>query len=96
MNILSIPSNSWSIILLYLKFRDINRLIRVSCNVNEILHSDGCQYVLKKKYKERKNNIRNIILDDGKDYDETEMVLPRKEFELLSLLVSKPGNAGDL
>jgi hypothetical protein len=91
MNILSIPSNSWSIILLYLKFRDINRLIRVSCNVNEILHSDGCQYVLKKKYKERKNNIRNIILDDGKDYDETEMVLKSIYYDFILISPDRSG-----
>ncbi len=39
-------------------------------------------------------SIGNLVIDKEKyliRIDETEMVLPRKEFELLSLLVSKPG-----
>jgi len=56
----------------------VNSLLRRS-NVNQVLKNDKISLEI--------NREKYIVLSDGKEY-----TLPKKEFELLALLFSKPGN----
>ena len=73
MLLLTIGDHELSHILSYLKFPDFNRLTCVSHGLNGILCEKACQYMLLEKFRERKQNIKDIILK-GVYSDETNMV----------------------
>ena len=82
MAILIINDDCLSLIVSYLKFRDFNRLTRVSHSLNRKLNSNVCQKVIRNKFKERQENIKQILYHADyhievllSEYDETKTVL---------------------